>query len=246
LNILKISKLHRRTQLRPGALAVAIGLFVVLGGSTAASATSHAPSPAPRASGHTTYSTRGFQPPASAGRVVHHKVFADGRTQDQFADGSSLGTAPITYLSASDLKAGALQKLRAGSNPAQVVGTKVRTSPNGYVSGQCGISYVYLYNGNEPSGRGYHYDTGFKDTCASRNAPAVDFVWHVTVTGPGWRKADYDNGHPIYTYNLNLHNHWATPNAGVYNACVVQAAYANLSNGGTAYSGDPCGATNIY
>lgn len=246
MNIFKISKLRRRTQLKPGALAVAVGLFVLLGGSTAASATSHAPSPAPGASDHTTYSTLGFQPPASAGRVVHHKVFADGRTQDQYADGSSLGTAPITYLSAADVKAGALQRLRAGSNSAQVVGTKVRTSPNNYFPGPCGISYVYLYNSNEPYGRGYHYDTGFKDTCRSPNALSVDFVWHVTVTGPGWRLPDYDNGHPIYTYNLNLHNHWATRNAGTYNACVVQASYANLSNGGTAYSGDPCGAAIIY
>lgn len=190
--------------------------------------------------GQASYSASKFAVPVSAGRVVRHTVLGPGKSQDEFSDGSVLATAAMSYVPPAQVKADTVKRLLAGESLSSVVG------PKGYVNGNCGQSYVYLTSGNTPSGRGYHYITGFSDTCRSQNAVAVNFQWHVNVRGPGWNKSDYDPGHAIFTYNLQLNNHWATPYSGAYNACVYEPSIAYLSNGGLASSGDPCGGAYIY
>lgn len=188
---------------------------------------SAAPPSAPSPDGQFTSSNQPFVPPAKAGRVKKHQKFADGRTVDKFADGSTLSTAPMTY------------------QPPPSAGVSGGVSANTTYTSNCGTSYIYLYNGNQPSGRGYNYSTGFYDTCRPDNAPTIDFIWKVKAIGPGWTKTDYDPGHPINSYSQNLFNHWATPNKGAYQTCIVPTgSIAYLSDGGFAYAADIC-ATRI-
>lgn len=226
-------------------VAAAGGVVLLTSSVGVASAGAVSPPPAPPGQ-----MSSGGSVPVPTAPLVRHQELSGGRTIDTFADGSSLGTAPMLYVSPADVKAGAVGRLQAGQTPQQVLGAEaVNTpSPDGSVSGNCGTSYVYLYNGNLPSGLGYHYDTGFKDTCISMSSPSIDYTWHVTITHPGYVRPDYDNGHPIYTYNLGLNNHWSTVgfSTGTYVACVVQPSGAYLQNGGYASSGGPCGAASIY
>jgi len=226
----------RRSKAVLGAFTAA-SLLAVGPAATSVAAATH---PKPSSDGQASYSTNKFTVPRSAGRVVRHTVLGPGKSQDEFSDGSVLATAAMSYVPPAEVKAGTVSRLLAGESLGSVVG------PMGYVNGDCGQSYVYLTNGNTPSGRGYHYITGFSGTCRRQNAPSVNFRWHVNVRGPGWNKSDYDPGHGIYTYDLQLHNHWATPYSGNYNACVYEPSIAYLSNGGLATSGDPCGGAFVY
>lgn len=61
------------------------------------------------------------------------------------------------------------------------------SGPMNEVPGNCGVSYVYL---SRLDRRVYLMDTGFRV-----HSPAIDYEWHVTVTGPWYlRIIDYGGG----------------------------------------------------
>lgn len=166
---------------------------------------------------------------AKDGRIVSTERDATGTVTKRYASGAVLVTSPMRYVS------------RVG-----------QAAPNGASVGPCGTSFVYLSNGDIDgsgklvTGRGYHYSTGFYDVDIKHYDPAVDFTWHVRVTGPNWNKLDYDNGHPIYSYSWSGYNHWHTGSPGTYQAQVVATAVAYLASGGACYSQGPISNAIIY
>lgn len=118
--------------------------------------------------------------------------------------------------------------------------------PDNVVPGNCGTSFIYIYNGNKDpytgqnfGGRGYGYNTGYTVINS-----VASFKWHVIVTGPSWSKNDYDPGHATGK-SWTGHNHWAVPNAGQYVAQVVTISTATLVDGRVCNSVGPFDEVNV-
>jgi hypothetical protein len=113
-------------------------------------------------------------------------------------------------------------------------GYELAGRPDNTVGGSCGTSYVYL-NG---SYRRFDFTTGF--TINSDRAPAVEYYWHVHVTGPS-----YSHTFP-YGGNLALRHSWhssgsaSVGRSGNYTASVNSAdSFAILANGSVCHSAGP-------
>ena len=126
---------------------------------------------------------------------------------------------------------------RANGYPTRSTGGDVRAQ--GQVFGNCGFSYVDLY---DVGPRRYHMDTGFGLKLA-----AVKYKWSVRITAPSYAKTwKYSGPLAFRTTWTNSPDGYDTIPVAAYASAIVTTGTAILVNGVVCASGQPTDLEAIY
>lgn len=124
------------------------------------------------------------------------------------------------------------------TTPPPVEPSDGEVSIQGSVFGNCGFSYVELYDAGV---RRYRMDTGF-----GLNSSAVSYDWSVRVTAPGYdRTWNYGGGLWFRSTWTNADAYDTIPR-GAWTSAIVTRGEATLANGQICRTGQPTDLQAIY